>query len=365
MFPGWTCLVGLWFGAAIGSFLNVVIYRMPRGLALSKPKNSFCPSCKNRLAVVDLIPLFSWLFLRGRCRQCGASISSRYFFVELATGTIWAGIWWQYLVAGSDWGKAIAYALAAAALVAVIFIDWEFYIIPDQVNAFLLFVGLAYNGYLYYVHDMAASTHGIPSSVAGALLGVAVLGFITLAGRIAFRKDAMGHGDIKMARGIGAVLFPVMAVISFGLAIALGAVLGILQVVVRMAIDKRAVASGGECDEGSADDIDRSEDLPYEPETISSIVKCVFGYLICLDVVGLFYPKLYIRWFGEDPFEPVVNQDGEQDDWEVERTMIPFGPYLALGAIVATVFEVQLRAGFDAYWKWAAGGPASLEHVLR
>lgn len=358
MFPAWTCIIGFYIGAAIGSFLNVVIYRMPRGMSLSEPKNSFCPSCKKQLSVVDLFPLFSWLFLRGKCRQCGAKVSSRYFFVELMTACIWGGIWWQYMVAGSDWGKGIAYALAAASLVAVIFIDWEFYIIPDQVNAFLLFVGLAFDVYLYATHNPHAATRsGVPSAIAGALLGVGLLGFITLAGRIAFRKDAMGHGDIKMARGIGAVLFPVTAMLSFALAVALGAVLGIIQVVARMAIDKR---SG----EGQDDD-DGSEDLPFEPESVGSIIKCVFGYLICLDVIGLFYPKLYIKWFNEDPFEPVVNQDGEQDDWEVERTMIPFGPYLALGAIVAAVFEVQLRAGFDAYWKWATGGPAILEHVLR
>ena len=363
MFPAWTWIVGFWIGAAIGSFLNVVIYRMPRGLSLGKPKNSFCPSCKKQLGVIDLVPLLSWLFLRGRCRQCGAKVSSRYFFVELVNGIIWAGIWWQYLVVGSEWAKAIAYAFAAAALVAVIFIDWEFYIIPDQVNAFLLLVGLAYNGYLYYSHSPNAATGlGVPASLAGAVLGVAVLGGITLGGRIAFGKDAMGHGDIKMARGIGAVLFPVMALLSFGLAVALGAVLGILQVVVRMAIERRSAAGAAEPEE----EPDGSKDLPYEPESVGSIVKCVFGYLICLDVIGLFYPKLYKAWFNEDPFEPVVNQDGEQqDDWEVERTMIPFGPYLALGAIVATVFEGQLRTGFDAYWKWAAGGPASLEHLLR
>ena len=362
MFPAWTWIVGFWIGAVIGSFLNVVIYRMPRGLSLGEPKNSFCPGCKKQLAIVDLVPLLSWLVLRGRCRQCGAKVSARYFVVELVNGVIWAGIWWQYLVVGQEWAKAIAYAFAAAALVAVIFIDWEFYVIPDQVNATLLFVGLIYNGYLYYIHSAeAATSRGIPASIAGALLGVAVLGGITLGGRMLFGKDAMGHGDIKMARGIGAVLFPMMAVLSFGIAVALGAVLGVLQVVVRMAVEKRAADGADKTDEAA----DRSEDLPYEPESVGSIVKCVFGYLICLDVIGLFYPKLYKAWFNEDPFEPVVNQDGEQDDWEVERTMIPFGPYLALGAIVATVFEAQLRMGFDAYWKWAAGGPASLEHVLR
>ncbi len=218
MFPEYTVIIGFWIGAVIGSFLNVVIYRMPRGLSLGEPKNSFCPSCKQQLAVVDLVPLLSWLVLRGKCRQCGAKVSARYFVVELVTGIIWAGIWWQYLIAGRDPAKAIAYAAAASSLVAVIFIDWEFYIIPDQVNAFLLFTGLAYNIRLYAVHSPLAAIDGIPSSIVGALFGVAILGFITLAGRIAFGKDAMGHGDIKMARGIGAVLLPIVSVMSLGIA---------------------------------------------------------------------------------------------------------------------------------------------------
>src|SRR5579885_881495 len=227
MFPAWTWVVGLLIGAAIGSFLNVVIYRMPRGISLSNPKNSFCPNCKHQLTVLDLFPLFSWLVLRGRCRHCGAKVSSRYFFVELITGSIWAGIWYEYLVVGSDPAKAICFALAAATLVAIIFVDWELYIIPDQINAWLLVFGLAYNGWLIIQKSPEAWTWGMPSSVAGALVGIAILWGIAFFGRLIFRRDAMGHGDIKMARGIGAVLFPATAMVSFGIAVFLGAVLGV------------------------------------------------------------------------------------------------------------------------------------------
>lgn len=364
MFPEWTMVVGLWLGATIGSFLNVVVYRMPRGLSLGDPKNSFCPSCKHQLGVADLVPLLSWLAQRGRCRYCGARISPRYFVVELITGIIWAAIWWQYFVAGRDPAKAIAYGAASAALVAIIFIDLEFYIIPDQVNAFLLFVGLSYNGYLYYAHAPNAATWGIPSSVLGWVAGVGIIWLITLFGRIAFGKDAMGHGDIKMARGIGAVLFAPVALISFGLAVALGAVLGIVQVLARSAKERHATGGADLADEEPSS-VGEDETPPYQPESIGSILKCGLGYLLCIDVIGLFYLKLYLAWFGENPFEPVIDAEGEQTDFEIEPTMIPFGPYLALGAIVATVFETQLRVGVENYWRWAAGGPAMWEHLLR
>lgn len=344
--------MGLAFGAAIGSFLNVVIYRMPRGLSLSNPPNSFCPKCKHRLLMRDMIPLLTWLFQRGKCKYCQAKIPSRYFWVELLNGSIWAGIWWQYLIAGDDWVKALCYAFAASTLVAIIFIDWELYIIPDQINAFLLFLGLAYNAWLYAQGSPAATTWGMPSSVAGALVGVGVLWGIAFLGRLLFRKDAMGHGDIKMARGIGAILFPALSLISFALAVALGAVLGIAQVIVRSRKDKAALAAHPDHREQSDSLPDQSsqEEEYYEPESIESLLKCGLGYILCIDVIGLFFPKLYKAWFKEDPY---AIEDIE--DFEADFTMIPFGPYLALGAIVGTVFEKQLMSAARSYWHWAAG----------
>ncbi len=340
--------MALVFGAAIGSFLNVVIYRMPRGLSLSDPPNSFCPKCKSRLLMSDMIPLLTWLIRRGRCKYCDAKIPSRYFWVELLNGAIWSGIWWQYLIVGDDWMKALCYAFAASTLVAIIFIDWELYIIPDQINAFLLFLGLAYNAWLYAQGNPAAVTWGMPSSVAGALVGVGVLWGIAFIGRLVFGKDAMGHGDIKMARGIGAILFPALAVVSFGLAVALGAVLGVAQVLIRPHLERKRAKTEGHAEQADVA-LDSEED--YEPESIGSLLKCGLGYILCIDVIGLFIPKLYKAWFNEDPYAPIE----DLEDFEADFTMIPFGPYLALGAIVATVFEKQLLGVVRSYWIWAAG----------
>lgn len=360
MFPVWTWVVGFALGAVIGSFLNVVIYRVPRNMSLSNPRQSFCPACKHPLGVPDLFPLLSWLVLRGKCRHCGAKVSSRYFWVEVMNGSIWAGIWYQYFVVEADPARAIAYALAASTLVAIIFIDWELYIIPDQINAFLFAVGWGLNIWLLIKNRPEAWTWGIPSSLAGWITGVGVLWGIALLGRLMFGKDAMGHGDIKMARGIGAVLFPATALMGFALAVVLGAVLGIVQILVRGkeedADDQATAANPSISSNGGATSAEPEEEYE-EPESIGSLLKSGIGYLFCIDIVGLFVPKLYEGWFGEPAYEPLE----EVEDYPIERTMIPFGPYLALGAIAATVFQADLRRGVDAYVRWVAGPPQGLE----
>lgn len=350
--PFWTTFLGFFFGAVVGSFLNVVIYRMPRAISLSKPSHSICPKCLHRLGVPDLFPLLSWVFSRGRCRHCGKPVSARYFWVEVLNGSIWAGIWYQYLLGPApDAAKAIAYALTASALVAIIFIDIELYLIPDQVNAFILFVGIGYNLWLYTQDSPAATTWGIPSSVAGALTGVGVLWGIALFGRILFRKDAMGHGDIKMARGTGAVLFPALAGLSFGLAVLLGAVLGIIQILVRRSLERRIPALNPSS-AGAA--TPPEEEGNWEPESIPSLLKSGLGYILCFDVIGLFVPKFYKSYFGEDPFTPPE----DLETFEADFTMIPFGPYLALGAILAAVFEKELLGVVNDYLHAMGAYPA-------
>ncbi len=325
MFPEWTWVVGLLIGASIGSFLNVVIYRMPRGMSLGEPKFSFCPTCRHRLTLPDLFPLLSWLVLGGRCRHCKAKIGARYFFVELLTGSLWAGAWWQWLIVGWDPVRAVVIALFLAALVAAIFIDLQFYIIPDPINAFMLIIGLVYNVALYASGNERATTWGIPSAIAGGLLGVAVFWGIAFLGRLLFQKDAMGHGDIKMARGIGAVLFPLAAGISFGLAVIFGAAIGILQILPRLL--KR-----GE-EEPATEEDTAEEDMP--PESLGSLLLCGLGYLLCIDVIGLFFVPLYEKWFGENPYA----YEDIDEDADISLTMIPFGPYLALGAIATSLFQ--------------------------
>lgn len=343
MFPEWTWVVGFWLGAVVGSFLNAVVYRLPRGLSLAEPTFSFCPSCKHRLTIPDLVPILSWVFLRGRCRHCRAPIGARYMAVELANGAVWAAVWHQQLVAGWDPVRAFGFALFGAALIAAIATDLQFYIIPDQVNAFMFVVGVAMNVAFLVQGRPEAWAMGIPSALAGGLVGIGVLWGIALLGRLLFQKDAMGHGDIKMARGIGAVLLAPAALGSFALAVVLGAILGAAQVAAR-AIQERKRPSPPEA---------AGEEEFYEPESIGSLFKCGLGYVLCMDIVGLYRVKLYEWWFGENPRAIEL----PEDEAEVGRTMIPFGPYLALGAIIAMLAEPQLRGFLDLYLDWAMPSP--------
>ncbi len=357
----WTWAVGGVFGAFVGSFLNVVIYRMPRGISLSDPRYSFCPKCRARLGTSDLVPILSWLVLRGKCRYCMGKVSGRYALVELANAALWAGVWHRYVIASFDPATAIAYALAGSTLVAIVFVDWELYIIPDELNAFLWFVGIGLNVWLLAIGDPKAWYWGMPSALAGWLVGVGALWGIALFGRVLFGKDAMGHGDIKMARGIGAVLLPAAAGLSFLIAVALGAILGVAQVLIRGKGEKAPEPKAGGTEQGaegpSAEERKKVEEV-WEPEPLPMLLRSGVGYLACVDIAGLFVPKLYERWFGEPPFVPIE----EEEEFEVERTMIPFGPYLALGAIAAIVWRDELFGLVDSYVQWAFPQVGSGEH---
>lgn len=346
MFPLWSLALGFLIGAAIGSFLNVVIYRLPRGMSLAQPP-SHCPNCSHRLGPADLFPIFSFLLSGSKCRHCTTPISWRYFWVEVLTGSLWAGLWVQLLVNGWNPVLFVGLALFASALVAAIFIDLFHFIIPDSLNAFLLFVGLGYNVWQILSGSSGAWINvggvNIPGSIVGALVGVGVLWGIALFGRVLLGQDAMGHGDIKLARGIGAMLLPQGALMSFGVAIAAGAFFGGIAFLInrQKAGSKEKTEVEGEGELGLE-----------EPESVGSLVKCGLGYALAIDVLGLFSPKIEQKWFGDAP----QSEESEEDDWQPGITTIPFGPSLALGALVVCFFESPLRHWVEVYWKWATGG---------
>ena len=116
-------------GACIGSFLNVVIYRLPLGMSVNKPKRSFCPLCKNQLSMWQNMPIVSWLFLRGKCAQCSAPIPFRYIAVEILTAALFGLVWWVFppQIVVFLW-------ILMALLVAITFIDAEHLIIPTNLT---------------------------------------------------------------------------------------------------------------------------------------------------------------------------------------------------------------------------------------
>ncbi|PYL88579.1 MAG: hypothetical protein DMF16_08115 [Verrucomicrobia bacterium] len=117
------------FGACVGSFLNVCIYRLPLNLSVNQPRRSFCPSCKTQIPWHQNLPLVSWLALRGRCANCGARIAFRYFAVELLTAFFFLLIWKAF-----PWPIAIAYWVFIALVITATFIDFEHFIIPDEIT---------------------------------------------------------------------------------------------------------------------------------------------------------------------------------------------------------------------------------------
>jgi leader peptidase (prepilin peptidase)/N-methyltransferase len=120
-------------GAVVGSFLNVCIYRLPRGLSVNMPTRSFCPECNETIPFSQNIPLFSWLALRGRCAKCGCKIPFRYFGVELLTACLFLAVWLKCWHSG-EWILALPYWILVSLLVAATFIDFEHFIIPDEIT---------------------------------------------------------------------------------------------------------------------------------------------------------------------------------------------------------------------------------------
>ncbi len=320
-------------GAAIGSFLNVVIYRMPRDMSLGNPKHSFCPTCNHQLVIPDLIPLFSWLFQGGKCRYCASKIPPRYFFVELITGAFWAVIWYQYMVQGEDWKKAIAYMLASATLVAVSWIDWESYTIPDALNAVLLIFGVAFH----------ALNGTMRECLIGALLGWGLLFGIGLLGRLLFRKDAMGEGDVLLMRGVGSIVGPWPLVFATGVAVALGAIHGMAV----MAFD--AIKRSKQKDEVAGDE------APPPAQPIGQMLFIGVLMLLCVDVLALFI-KPVAKWLERSMPEAAGLND---DAWEPPSIRyIPFGPFLAAGTVIVLLFEPQVKGMIEEYLKQFNPPPA-------
>ncbi len=202
-------------GAAIGSFMNVCVHRLPHGESVVRPR-SHCPSCGTDIPARDNIPVLSWLLLRGRCRGCGERISLRYPLVELVSIGIWVGMALAY----GPTLHALSGAVFFTLLLAIAITDARHYVIPDELSVGGLASGLA----LAVVTELTTGMPTIVSSVLGAALGFLLLLGVGLVGDWVFKKPAMGGGDMKMMAMIGAYLGPIGAILT----IFLGALAGSL-----------------------------------------------------------------------------------------------------------------------------------------
>ena len=207
-------------GAILGSFLNVLIYRLPRGESIVRPPSA-CPECGRRITPRDNIPIVSYLILRGRCRHCKAVISSRYPVVELLAGLVPVLLLWRYGLGR----EALVLCLLSYVLIVVSFIDLDLRIIPDRVTLPGIAVGLILAPYL------GLTTFG--GSLLGAVVGGGALYLIAIAGTAAFGKESMGGGDIKLAAMLGAFLGWQAVLLLLFVAFLSGAVAGVILLAVR------------------------------------------------------------------------------------------------------------------------------------
>ena len=241
-------LAGL-FGSLIGSFLNVVIYRLPRGMPMGMERSK-CPKCSNQIAWYDNIPLLSWLVLRARCRACSATIPIRYPAVELLTAVVFILCLDRTLAL--EWSPLAFGFLVAAAFSSVVislaFIDLDLGILPDSLTVRTLLplgaVGAvvvpAIHGTALLGHDLAQGIKpGLASLIVGAISGAVAFGIMLGVGSLGRRgappepasEEVVGpkHGEAKFAAGIGVLLGLEPTLYALGIALVLASLVGALR----------------------------------------------------------------------------------------------------------------------------------------
>jgi leader peptidase (prepilin peptidase)/N-methyltransferase len=257
-------------GASIGSFLNVVIYRIPAGLSLLYPP-SRCPHCLTRLSPFENVPVAGWLWLRGRCKHCHAPISMRYPLVEAATGLLFLGVLWN----ASAPVEIVGYWALLSWLVALALIDLDTLTLPNGLTQSGLVVGLAFQ--MAQAAEQGWNSAGVSRSlmggIVGAVLGLWLLDIIALLGSLALGQTAMGAGDSKLAALMGAWLGWKYLLLAGFIACALGAFVG-----------GGAIALGW---------LDRRQPMPFGPFlAIAAGLTALWGETILSAYLNLFFPVL-------------------------------------------------------------------------
>ena len=213
-------------GTAIGSFLNVCIDRLPIGKSLAYPP-SHCDACQHRLLPKDLIPVFSYLWLRGHCRYCQAPIPRRVFWVEVGTGLLFAFIYWHY-------GLSVEFAVSAfycCLFIVLGVIDLEHKLILNKIVYPAAVVALIIDAFL--------PQPGIINGVIGGTIGFALF----LIPALIFR-GGMGWGDVKMAALIGLVTGPLLVLFTLAMGAILGALVGVILLLLKIKTRKEAIPFG-------------------------------------------------------------------------------------------------------------------------
>lgn len=226
----------LFFGACVGSFLNVCIYRIPRDESVVAPR-SRCPNCGMMIPWYLNIPVFSWLALRGKCAKCKNPISFRYTLVEMLTAMLFLAVYMKWAMPEQMGMQPIAhfamvpiYWLILGGFVLGTFVDFEHFIIPDSVSIGGMVAGPVISALFPMLHAREIWWRGLLSSGIGLVVGFGVLLAIAEIGTRAFKKEAMGFGDVKLMGAIGAFLGWKAVLFTVFASSLLGSVAGLLLI---------------------------------------------------------------------------------------------------------------------------------------
>ena len=216
-------------GAALGSFLNVCIYRLPRNISIVKP-DSFCPHCHKSILWYDNIPLLSFLFLKGKCRFCKGPISIRYFMVELLTAIIVTFLFVRFELSPSFF----IYLVFTLSLIIVSFIDIEHFLIPDIIVYPGIFLGLLFTLFFPEIMSQKSSLLALRQSFLGVISGAGSLFLLGVLGKFFLKKDAMGGGDIKLLGMIGAFLGLPAILLTIFFSSLIGSIVSIILILLKI-----------------------------------------------------------------------------------------------------------------------------------
>jgi len=291
-------------GLAFGSFLNVCIYRLPRGISVVTPRSA-CPKCRHGIALYDNLPVLSWMILRGRCRHCQAPISPRYWMIELLTGALFLACYWYF-------GLTLAtlkFCAFGFLLLGLIFTDAETKLLPDKMTLTGLALGLAFSlvvpvndllsqflpGMLNlpFSADISARMVSLLDSLLGAAVGAA---FIYGAGAIYLRwrgTEGMGLGDVKLMAMVGSFLGIKLTVLTIFAGSIAGSVFGLMTVVAVWIKRRHRFAKR------LADGAAASRRAWQSAEIVYRNYQMPFGvFLGSMALVALFFGDRFLRWYG-------------------------------------------------------------------
>lgn len=336
----YTTVFAFIFGACIGSFLNVVIYRVPESLSIVRPA-SRCPSCETPIAWYDNLPVLSWFLLRGSCRNCEASISLRYPLIEFATGLVSAGIWYMHfspmlqagvVVEALPWAWAIVpwilHFIFCALLIVITFVDLDHFLIPHEFTLPGMVLGLAspwifefalHPEYVFVVWPPITPWTSFIGFLAGGLTIIVIFyGYLAVRG-----VEGLGGGDATMMAMVGAWLgWPALPFVFFAASLQ-----GVLAAGVSKLFGAEFVKDSGRIfvdPDSSSDEVEVSEERPVEQDDGSKEPVVSEG------------------------ISPEASADPEKEDFdETGFGAVPFGPFIALAAFQYLIFGKYLPAEFS------------------